>query len=169
IWFEVLYETPYPGEPGSNRFKPIGTGDNFFEIGGHSLKAVNMVSKIHKVFHTKVPLAEVFISPTIRGLAEYIKRASEDVYTSIEPVEKKEYYVLSAAQKRLYFIQQLDLESTTYNHPVLKVLTGPINRNRLEQVFRRLINRQESLRTSFRMMGDEVVQEIHHKVSFEIE
>jgi thioesterase domain-containing protein/acyl carrier protein len=52
----------------------IGIGDDFFERGGHSLKAAIMVSKIQKELHIAVPLVEVFKTPTIKHLAEYISK-----------------------------------------------------------------------------------------------
>ncbi|MCU0289441.1 MAG: phosphopantetheine-binding protein, partial [Acidobacteria bacterium] len=51
----------------------IGIDDNFFHLGGHSLKATILVSKIHKIFQVNVPLAEIFKTPTIRNLSrDYI-------------------------------------------------------------------------------------------------
>ncbi len=93
----------------------IGIDSHFFELGGHSLKATIMAAKINKIFNVKLPLAEIFKAPTIRGLSEYIKRSGKVPYATIVPAEKKEYYVLSSAQKRLYILQQMDMESTVYN------------------------------------------------------
>ena len=89
------------GKPAS---MTIGIDDNFFQLGGHSLKATVMVSKIHKAFHVHVPLAEIFKTPTIRGLANYIKTAIKDKYVSIEPVEKKEYYSLVFSAEKIVYI-----------------------------------------------------------------
>ena len=65
-----------------------------------------------------LPLAEIFKTPTIRGLSEYITGAVENIMND-KPVEKKEYYVLSSAQKRMYILQQMELQSTAYNMPEL--------------------------------------------------
>ncbi|MCP4155877.1 MAG: non-ribosomal peptide synthetase, partial [bacterium] len=72
-------------------------------------------------------------------------------YSAIEPGEKKEYYVQSSAQKRLYILQQMELESTAYNMPQIIPLKKETEPQRLETVFRQLIQRHESLRTSFHM------------------
>ncbi|MCP4155146.1 MAG: amino acid adenylation domain-containing protein, partial [bacterium] len=79
----------------------ISVDANFFQLGGHSLKATIMASNIHKELNSKVPLAEIFKSPTIRGIAQYIKEVVKEKHISIEPVEKKEYYAVSSPQKRL--------------------------------------------------------------------
>ncbi|MDQ1355503.1 MAG: hypothetical protein QG657_5813, partial [Acidobacteriota bacterium] len=147
----------------------IGIDDNFFQLGGHSLKATILIAKIHKAFNVKIPLTEIFKRPTIRAFSDYIKAAAGEKYTRIEPLEKKEYYPLSSAQKRLYFLQAMEETGTEYNMPQLLNLEGKIDRERLEDTFVKLLQRHESLRTSFATVGDEPVQRIHENVEFEIE
>jgi acyl carrier protein len=142
---------------------------NFFQLGGHSLKATILVSKIHKKVDVKLPLVEVFKTPTIRGQALYIKKAAKDKYASLEAVEKREYYELSSAQKRLYFLQQLDPQSTAYNMPGIIPLSQKHDVVKLEEAFKKLINRHESFRTSFHMKDNQPIQRIHDTVDFEIE
>jgi amino acid adenylation domain-containing protein/non-ribosomal peptide synthase protein (TIGR01720 family) len=138
----------------------VGIDDNFFQLGGHSLKATIMAAKIHKVFNVKVPLAEIFKTPTIRGLSEQIKGLTQDKYASVEPVEEKEYYPLSSAQKRLYFLQQMDLNSVSYNIPLVLPLGPDIEKNKLESILKKLIEKHESLRTSFEIVKEVPVQKI---------
>jgi amino acid adenylation domain-containing protein len=145
----------------------IGIDSNFFELGGHSLKATSLVSKIHKEINVKVTLAEIFKTPTIRGLSGYIKRAKKDRFASIKPAEKKDYYALSSAQKRLYILQQMDLNSTAYNMPQVIFLPEESDIEKLEETFIKLIKRHESFRTSFEMAGDQPVQRIHDTEEFE--
>ncbi|MCP4147932.1 MAG: non-ribosomal peptide synthetase, partial [bacterium] len=66
--------------------------------------------------------------------------------------EKKEYYDLSAAQKRLYILQQIDLHGTVYNMPQIIPLVKGTDTGRLEDVLKKLIQRHESLRTSFHII-----------------
>ncbi|UCH93005.1 MAG: non-ribosomal peptide synthetase, partial [Candidatus Aminicenantes bacterium] len=157
IWHEVL---------GVEK-EVIGIDTNFFELGGHSLNATVMAAKIHKNLKVKLPLVEVFKTPFIRDLARIITGMTAGSYESIEPIEKKEYYLASSAQKRLYFLQQMDLQNTVYNMPEVIPLTGEIDIAKLEETFKKLIKRHESLRTSFKMIGDEPRQRIHHEVEFE--
>jgi amino acid adenylation domain-containing protein len=159
IWSEVL------------NVSQMGIDDDFFELGGHSLKATILISRIHKVFNIRVPLADFFRKPRIREFAELIKGAAgdNDKYAAIKPVEKKEYYPLSSSQKRLYIMQQTDLQSTGYNMPSIMWLEGIVEKARLEKAFGRLIQRHESLRTSFAIQEGDPVQRVHNKVEFEIE
>jgi len=143
-----------------------GIDDNFFELGGHSLKATILVSEIHKEFNTKIPLGEIFRTPTIRGLSQYIRQAAADIYTSIEVAEKKEYYALSSAQKRLYVLQQIGADNIGYNESSVLELEGEPDRRSFEKTFRKLIKRHESLRTSFTLIEDDPVQRIHDEVKF---
>ncbi|MCU0285930.1 MAG: amino acid adenylation domain-containing protein, partial [Acidobacteria bacterium] len=158
IWSEVLLIKT-----------PIGIDDHFFQLGGHSLKATILASRIEKTFNVKILLAEIFRNPKIRELSKYIKDAAQLQYLQMEPAEKKEYYVLSSAQKRLYFLQQMDKEGTTYNIPYFMILEGIIDKNNLEHSIQQLIKSHESLRTSFVIIDEEPVQRIHEEVEFEIE
>jgi bacitracin synthase 3 len=151
-------------------FRQVGIQDDFFELGGDSLRAMVMTSKIHKESNIEIPIQEFFNSPTIEGLARYITHNTEtNIYVSMEATEEKEYYPLASAQKRLYIIQQMELKNTSYNQPTVFILDGELDRDRFEGVFRELIKRHESLRTSYKMIKGEPVQGIHDEVKFEIE
>ncbi|MGD2093142.1 MAG: amino acid adenylation domain-containing protein [Candidatus Aminicenantes bacterium] len=139
----------------------IGINDNFFHLGGHSLKATVLVSMIYKQLAVKVPLTEIFIKPTIRGLAEFVKNAERDKFFSIEAVEKKEYYSLSSGQRRLFILQQMDEKGIGYNMPSVWQLEGDLDGEKFESVFHQLFQRHESLRTSFIVLNDEPVQQVH--------
>jgi tyrocidine synthetase-3 len=147
----------------------ISIEDNFFELGGHSLKATILAAKIHKVLNTQIPLVEIFRTPTIRELAQYIKKTTTVRYISIEPVEKKKYYALSSAQKRLYTFQQSEINSTVYNMLGFVILSEEPDLEKIEETFNKLINRHESLRTSFHMIDNQPVQEVHTEVEFSIQ
>ncbi|MCP5108144.1 MAG: amino acid adenylation domain-containing protein [bacterium] len=147
----------------------IGIDANFFQLGGHSLKAASLVSKIHRALAVKVPVTQFFTTPTIRGLAAYISAAKEEQYVSIQPAPPREYYALSSAQKRLYILQELDETGTGYNMPAVLQLAGPLDKTKLEEVFKQLIRRHESLRTSFIMVNEEPAQKIHENVAFKID
>ncbi|MDQ1351918.1 MAG: hypothetical protein QG657_2224, partial [Acidobacteriota bacterium] len=150
----------------------LSMDDNFFELGGHSLKATILSAKIHKAFDVKIPLVEIFRFPTVRESAQYIESrmtSSNDKYASVEPVEKKEYYVLSSAQRRLYILQQMVPLSIVYNMPQVQLLNTAVDKEKLAETFKRLIRRHESLRTSFITENEQHVQEIQDDVEFEIE
>ncbi len=157
IWKEVLV------------LEKVGINDNFFELGGHSLKAINVMGKIHKELNVEIPLKQLFKTPTIRGLYEYIGGLEENIYSTIEPIEEKEYYSLSSAQKRMYALQQFEEGSTSYNMPMVIAIEGELDRVKLEEVFKKLIKRHEVFRTSFKLVDGEAVQLVHKEISFKIE
>ena len=145
----------------------VGIHDDFFELGGDSLKAITIGGRIHKEWNVEVSVTEFFNKPTIKELAEYIdENDSQRAFLQIEPVEKREYYALSSAQKRLYFLHQMDMQSLGYNIPTLMAMEGDLNIEKLEETFRTLIKRHENLRTSFMVINEEPVQNIHKEVEF---
>ncbi len=159
IWQDVL----------SRSHLDIGIDHDFFQLGGHSLKATVLVSKIHQVFQVKVPLVEIFKTPRIRQLAEYITATTKESFIAIQPVETKEYYLLSSAQKRLYFLHQLAPESTGYNMPEIIPLAPHFAIEKVEKTFALLIARHESLRTAYFTVDELPVQKIHDPIPFKIE
>ncbi|MBU8665451.1 amino acid adenylation domain-containing protein [Virgibacillus pantothenticus] len=158
IWKEVLQVK-----------REIGVNEKFFEIGGHTLRVALVANKIHKVLHVEMPFSELFQRSTIKEIANYVRNADTSTYASIEKVEKREYYGLSSAQKRMYITNQLDVQSTNYNMPIVMKIKGKIEKNRLENTIRALIDRHESLRTSFHMREGETVQVVHEDIVFELD
>jgi thioesterase domain-containing protein/acyl carrier protein len=76
IWSGILCRD---ASHASQMYESIGINDNFFELGGHSLKATAMIVKIQKEFHINLSLAQVFNTPTIQQLAEYIKTHNKKI------------------------------------------------------------------------------------------
>ncbi|MCY9628074.1 condensation domain-containing protein, partial [Paenibacillus thiaminolyticus] len=163
IWQEVL------GLP------RIGVKDHFFDIGGHSLRATALVAKLHKEMGIEMPLREVFQSPTIEQMAEVITgkaitdKERQVAYRPIPITEESAYYPLSSAQKRLYILSQLEGGELSYNMPGVLEMEGALDRERLEEAFRQLIRRHETLRTGFELVGGEAVQRVHRDVAFAVE
>ncbi|MCP4150994.1 MAG: non-ribosomal peptide synthetase, partial [bacterium] len=144
----------------------IGIDNNFFQLGGHSLTITRLASMIHKELEVNIPLPELFKINTIRSITAYIETAKETKYQSIEPVEKKDNYPLSSAQKRMYILQQRETQSTAYNIFTAALLQGNVDTHRLEKVFTELVNRHESLRTTFEIKDGEPVQVVHDHCEF---
>jgi acyl transferase domain-containing protein len=151
-------------------FDKIGIHDDFLELGGDSLKAITLISRIHKELNTEVALTDFFSSPTIQKLAQHIEEHSkEHRFVSVEPVEKKEYYPISSAQKRLYVVQQMNQDSHNYNMTHVFSIEGKPDREKIENVFAELIQRHESLRTSIKIVDGITVQQIHDKVNYNLD
>lgn len=143
--------------------------DNFFQLGGHSLKATILVSSIHKTFHVKFPLSMVFGSPTIEAFARYIKEARKNSHEEIQPVEKKDHYPQSSAQKRLFFLDHVENIGTGYNMPTVLNVGGKIDKQRFQRAVQGVIRHHEALRTSFHLIRNQPVQRVRDSVDFKVE
>ncbi|GAB5528744.1 MAG: hypothetical protein Roseis3KO_05210 [Roseivirga sp.] len=103
-------------------------------------------------------------------LISFIKEVkSIAAFKTINPCEPKDHYVLSSAQKRLYFLQQFDLNSVTYNIPQFMKLKGSLDLEQLRVAFQGLVDRHESFRTRFVMLDEEPVQVVEEHLRFELE
>ncbi len=166
----------------------IGVLDNFFESGGHSLLATQLISRIREVFKVDLPLRNIFESPTIATLAEQIDAALqkmeglgsgertagvlgiESAIHADQPLERlaREAQTglpilpvpLSFAQQRLWFLDQLEPESAFYNLPEVFRLSGNLDERILESSLLEVIQRHESLRTTFQITNDQPIQVI---------
>ncbi|MBB5622466.1 amino acid adenylation domain-containing protein [Pedobacter cryoconitis] len=147
--------------------------DDFFEIGGDSLKALTMVARLHKVYQVNISIKEFFNHATIKKLAEYIellKEGQEETgYTAITKSPEKDLYHLSSAQRRLYFLYEFDKNSLAYNMLQTVTLNGKLDRDKLTSVFNKLIERHESLRTTFQLTNEEPMQQIAEQVNFGVD
>ncbi|MCF2946439.1 non-ribosomal peptide synthetase, partial [Paenibacillus tarimensis] len=158
IWQEVL-----------GLAKEIGVHNNFFDLGGHSLRATTLVSKIHKELNVDLPLRDVFRHSTIESMAAAISRLDEQTFVAIPVADDREVYPQSFAQKRLFILNQLEGAELSYNMPEAMLLEGALDRARFEEAFRRLVARHETLRTGFEMVDGEASQRIYQDVNFAVE
>jgi len=147
----------------------IGIDANYFEIGGHSLRATALAARIHKEFDVRVQLADIFQRPTVRELAKFVKHSIKELFVPIVSVEKKDYYSVSSAQKRLYVLQLMEKNNIGYNMPFVTILEGDVNVNNLEQSFQKLVQRHESFRTQFKILKEEPVQIIVQREEIEFQ
>ncbi len=159
IWSEIL---------GLKKEK-IGIDMNFFEAGGHSLRAAFLAAAVNKHFNVNISMVKIFEAPTVRGLAEHVKSTAKTHYITVEPAEKKEYYDLSLVQQRFYIQQKLYPENMSYIMPILFIMEGRLEKDKQEDVFQELIKRNENFRTSFEALDDRVVQRVYDEVDFSID
>jgi len=174
IWAEVL---------GADQ---VGIHDKFCELGGHSLAAARIITRVTERFHLELPLQVLFDSPTVETMAAAIaekqavvskrstnviagliagpqgKLAEQDrvVYAAAAPVvlESRKGVPLSYPQQRLWFFNQLAPGSFTYNLFSAYRLKGELNITALEQSFNEIIKRHEILRTVFTLADGNPVQ-----------
>ncbi|MBB5647625.1 non-ribosomal peptide synthetase [Pedobacter cryoconitis] len=146
----------------------ISVTRSFFELGGHSLKAAVLVNRISKELGVQLKLKDIFRSQTIREMSLLINSSVQPVPAGIPTALAKACYVLSAAQKRMYFLYQLDKNSVAYNMPQFIRMEGELDTIRLRKALKALVERHESLRTVFGMEQDEPVQYILKESNFEL-
>jgi len=146
IWKEIL------------QLPDVGIHDNFFEKGGHSLKALELEVRIGVEFNIEVSLENIFSHLTIRELADYICNSQEDRFSLIQPAPDKPYYPVSWVQRKMYFSYFDGLENAVMD---IRRVDHDIDPYELERAFHTIIKRHKSLRTTFEIREEEVVQIVH--------
>ncbi|MBF0573318.1 MAG: amino acid adenylation domain-containing protein, partial [Desulfamplus sp.] len=151
IWQEILERSP------------IGIDDNFFEVGGHSLRATRIISRIHKVLSVEITLQEFFRNPDIRTLANLVQTkldfkqvpkeegvistSPKSDYITLSPTQ--EDYETSHSQRRLWILDKMEDNFTAYNQSAGFLFQGAFKPELFRQAVEFVAARHESLRTVF--------------------
>jgi len=150
IWSEVL---------GVER---LGIHDNFFDLGGHSIIAMRLISRLRDAFDSDFPLRKLFEHPTVAELAEAVAAEAQGDQIrqsqSLAPAPIDRRNVPSFAQERMWFLHQLDPCSAAYNMPAAVRLRGQLNLPALQSSFNEILRRHESLRTSFALNEGQIIR-----------
>jgi amino acid adenylation domain-containing protein/non-ribosomal peptide synthase protein (TIGR01720 family) len=150
----------------------LGIHDDFFECGGHSLLAMQLITRVREAFEVDLPLPALFDRPTVAGLAEIIESligaGQAGATTAIEAVSRDRTLPLSFAQQRLWFLDQLEPGSSAYNRPFAFRLTGRLNVESLTQSLEEIVRRHEVLRTTYSTVDGEARQTIAPEIGLPI-
>lgn len=154
IWSELLHKSD------------IAPQDNFFTLGGNSLLAVQMVSRIKKQLGAHLEVRAVFDDAGLSSLARRIDELGTFGSGAMSiPLRKRgEPLRLSFAQERLWFLHLMEPENPCYNMPFIFRLSGELNVGALRETFALLAERQEALRTTFRSNDGAPLQVIHERM-----
>ncbi|WP_414526626.1 amino acid adenylation domain-containing protein [Nodularia chucula] len=148
----------------------VGITDNFFNLGGHSLLVIRLVSQIQQVFGVDISLRQIFENPTIAELATLIdsSRLNTSPSYSITVRESTDKILLSFAQQRLWMLAQIEPENPSYNVAAALRLSGDVNVDVLTQSLQEIIQRHEVLRTSFINVDGQGIAVIATEINIDI-
>ncbi|ASW74381.2 hypothetical protein IQ37_04775 [Chryseobacterium piperi] len=142
VWSELLSKDKF------------GMEDSFFSIGGSSLKAIQLISRIYKEYQILLNIRDIFQYNSIRKLGEQItvqrnNSSHEEQDESIKPVKEKEDYPLSFGQQRVWLQHQMEEGRIPYNIVRTFVIEGELNVELLKTALLSVVKKQEGLRTVF--------------------
>ncbi|MGW6056039.1 amino acid adenylation domain-containing protein [Streptomyces sp. NPDC055189] len=130
----------------------VGIDDHFFDLGGNSLLALRLLSRIRSALGEGFEIRDLFDAPTVAGLARLTGTARPALTARAGAADDAP---LSYAQQRLWFLNRMERGAGTYNIPVAVRLTGALDRDALAAAFADVADRHESLRTVFPEAGGE--------------
>ncbi|MEW2624631.1 amino acid adenylation domain-containing protein [Streptomyces sp. NPDC048106] len=149
IWREVL---------GVARVLP---DDNFFALGGHSLMATRVVSRIRRVFGRDIALRTLFEEQTLRQMAARLEATAGDGpgTASIPALPRGGALPASFGQERLWILDRLEGDTHAYNTSTAVRLRGPLDTTALTGALADLVERHETLRTRL-VLSDGTVHQV---------
>ncbi len=142
IWIELL------------GIDEINIKDNFFNLGGHSLIASQVINRINDLFKTDLPLGSLFDYPSIEEISEKIEKEDSKNHESIsfEKIKGDKNLPVSQDQLRLWILHQFD-KNPAYNIPFTYSLKGNINYDLLKKSLNEVFNRHAILRSKVETVG----------------
>jgi len=143
----------------------IGRKDNFFELGGHSLMALQLIAKVRQHFAVNITVKQLFEHPSLELFASEVEQAEASDWVEMTVSKQDDLYDLSWAQKRLWFMNQLDPAAGVAYHMVKALqISGDVSLPVLQHSLDQLLQRHQSYRTSFISIHGEPKQVIDQQI-----
>ncbi|MGC5038557.1 non-ribosomal peptide synthase/polyketide synthase [Streptomyces sp. DT190] len=140
----------------------VGVTDDFFDLGGDSILAARILTRVREALGVRLSLRDVFTARTVATLATLAAPTARPCATAppepIPSAPRTQPVPLSGAQRRLWFLDDLADGGTEYNTGVALRLGGPLDTTALERALHRLAARHDSLRTTFATVDGQGVQ-----------
>lgn len=160
IWCEVLNLTE------------VNSNSNFFELGGTSMIATKVIGRVQNFFNITIPLRSIFELPSLKSLSQRIGELLQEdsISETVEMVreDRSKDISISVAQHRLWVTEQLNVDAPLYHVPIGLKIRGEINLAALTYAINAIIQRHETLRTTFYEKSDYVVQNIGQAYSIDL-
>ena len=157
IWAEVL------------TLDQVGIHDNFFALGGDSLRAIQIIARLRNVLNKELFLSDIFSNGTIAELANSLTQRTDKATAltaeSMQPIGRHRRLPLSFSQERVWFIQQLYPSNRAYHFQSLLYFTGCLDVDALERSLGEIVRRHEIYRTTFPEIDGDPIQDIHPPLS----
>ncbi|MBV8845201.1 MAG: hypothetical protein JO307_20535, partial [Bryobacterales bacterium] len=138
--------------------------DNFFQLGGNSLRAAQVIARVRQALGVEIPLRTLFESPTVAGFAVHVEAAVRELAgltaPPLVPLPRAGHPPVSFLQRRLWFIEELEPGNPLYNISQAYRIRGNLDVAALEQSINEVVNRHEALRTSFEAIDGNPLQVI---------
>lgn len=126
--------------------------DNFWQVGGSSIKAVALVNAVEKNYGIRIKLANILMKPAIKDIVDYIDHSVKSRFSS------KERYHATSAQKRIYAMQALNKNSISYNMPIIIRMHQYFEPEIIKNYVTDIINNFNILRTRFQIDENDLWQ-----------
>ncbi|MCQ4163486.1 non-ribosomal peptide synthetase [Tahibacter harae] len=150
LWQDVL-----------QRSEPVSATANFFALGGHSLQATRLLARLRQQDGIDMPLKALFVQPVLRDFARRVAEQGQNTArVAVAAQVRSGWQPLSSAQRRLWFIDQLEGGSAHYNLQSSFRIDGELDLPRLQQALDALVQRHASLRTVYAESDGQPVQEV---------
>ena len=131
---------------------------HFFESGGHSLLAVQLVSRLQRELECEAAIKDVFSYPVLMDLARVFESMPRGKQLPIMPVSRTQALPLSFQQQQLWLVAQLEGASLAYHMSMALRLNGALDTPALRQALDRIVWRHEVLRTTLQNVAGQAVQ-----------
>lgn len=149
----------------------VGIKDDFFDLGGHSLRVIRLINEYHKIFDVKLEVQDIFSNTKLEQHVGLLSSSKKNHHLLIPVLKKESSYPISDAQRRLWVLNQFKGGNVSYNMPSSVLLDGHFDLFNFKQAIKSVLDRHEVLRTVFREDSNGIIRQVildTEEIQFEI-